>query len=424
MALGKKNMGTKQLFFKLRDKTRFMWARSKFGYIPNGDVAKFDFNELEHVVILKLDGKLGDTQVMTHFYSQLRSLTNAAGHKLFLSAVCPKNLKHIYKDILGFDCVIESSRKPKEKEIELICEQIIQAAVDTGYSDKIDLVLSTEPNYRPRDFIFNHCLKPKYVAGCDKRLSDNLVARAASQAALSGGIEEQVARKATEISFLLYDVDAYDKRVSQAFCEFMQLGKLEPSLVSYKPLFTEEELEHAQNYLACESKKTQDSFIVGVNPSAASQSKLFTPEVTAAILSHIISSSDKTRALLLCHRGMSDYIDKVIASLGEYKDLIGTRIVLMPKESTACDLAALIHCSDAQIGVDTATVHLACSAKIRQLCFYNNDNTESRRWAPLDEGELATVIRFADANLNTIEPSLILKPAFKFIEELVATQNK
>lgn len=420
MALGKKNMGTKQLFFKLRDKTRFMWARSKFGYIPNGDVAKFDFNELEHVVILKLDGKLGDTQVMTHFYSQLRSLTNAAGRKLFLSAVCPKNLKHIYKDILGFDCVIESSRKPKEKEIELICAQIIQAAVDAGYSDKIDLVLSTEPNYRPRDFIFNHCLKPKYVAGCDKRLSDNLVARAASQAALSGGIEEQVARKATEISFLLYDVDAYDKRVSQAFCEFMQLGKLEPSLVSYKPLFTEEELEHAQNYLACD----KDTILVGVNPSAASQSKLFTPEVTAAILSHIISSSDKTRALLLCHRGMSDYIDKVIASLGEYKDLIGTRIVLMPKESTACDLAALIHCSDVQIGVDTATVHLACSAKIRQLCFYNNDNTESRRWAPLDEGELATVIRFADANLNTIEPSLILKPAFKFIEELVATQNK
>ena len=420
MALGKKNMGTKQLFFKLRDKTRFMWARSKFGYVPNGDVAKFDFNELDHVVILKLDGKLGDTQVMTHFYSQLRSLTNAAGRKLFLSAVCPKNLKHIYKDILGFDCVIESSRKPKEKEIELICAQIIQAAVDAGYSDKIDLVLSTEPNYRPRDFIFNHCLKPKYVAGCDKRLSDNLVARAASQAALSGGIEEQVARKATEISFLLYDVDAYDKRVSQAFCEFMQLGKLEPSLVSYKPLFTEEELEHAQNYLACD----KDTILVGVNPSAASQSKLFTPEVTAAILSHIISSSDKTRALLLCHRGMSDYIDKVIASLGEYKDLIGTRIVLMPKESTACDLAALIHCSDVQIGVDTATVHLACSAKIRQLCFYNNDNTESRRWAPLDEGELATVIRFADANLNTIEPSLILKPAFKFIEELVATQNK
>lgn len=420
MALGKKNMGTKQLFFKLRDKTRFMWARSKFGYIPNGDVAKFDFNELEHVVILKLDGKLGDTQVMTHFYSQLRSLTNDAGRKLFLSAVCPKNLKHIYKDILGFDCVIESSRKPKEKEIELICSQIIQAAVDAGYSDKIDLVLSTEPNYRPRDFIFNHGLKPKYVAGCDKRLSDNLVARAASQAALSGGIDEQVARKAAEISFLIYDVDTYDKRVSQAFCEFMQLGKLEPSLVSYKPLFTEEELEHAQNYLACD----KDTILVGVNPSAASQSKLFTPEVTAAILSHIISSSDKTRALLLCHRGMSDYIDKVIASLGEYKDLIGTRIVLMPKESTACDLAALIHCSDVQIGVDTATVHLACSAKIRQLCFYNNDNTESRRWAPLDEGELATVIRFADANLNTIEPSLILKPAFKFIEELVATQNK
>lgn len=419
MALGKKNMGTKQLFFKLRDKTRFMWARSKFGYVPNGDVAAFDFNELEHVVILKLDGKLGDTQVMTHFYSELRSLTNAAGRKLFLSAVCPKNLKHIYKDILGFDCVIESSRKPKEKEIELICSQIIQAAVDAGYSDKIDLVLSTEPNYRPRDFIFNHCLKPKYVAGCDKRLSDNLVSRAASQATLSDRIDEQVARKATEISFLIYDVDAYDKRVSQAFCEFMQLGKLEPSLVSYKPLFTEEELEHAQNYLACD----KDTILVGVNPSGAAKIRSFTPELTAAIIKKIISSSDKTRALLLCHRGMSDYIDKVIASLGELKDLVGTRIVLMPKESTPCDLAALISCCDGQIGVDTATVHIACATSVRQLCFYHNVTTNSLQWAPLGEGDTAEVLRFSDANFNTIEPNLILNPTAEFMNKLLATQN-
>lgn len=419
MALGKKNMGIKQLFFKLRDKTRFMWARSKFGYVPNGDVTKFDFNELEHVVILKLDGKLGDTQVMTHFYSELRSLTNAAGRKLFLSAVCPKNLKHIYKDILGFDCVIESSRKPKEKEIELICAQIIQAAVDAGYSDKIDLVLSTEPKYRPRDFIFNYCLKPKYVAGCDKRLSNNLVSRAASQATCSGAIDEQGARKATEISFLIYDVDTYDKRVSQAFCEFMQLGKLEPSLVSYKPLFTEEELEHAQNYLA----RDKDTIIVGVNPSGAAKIRSFTPELTAAIISKIISSSDKTRALLLCHRGMSDYIDKVIASLGELKDLVGNRIVLMPKESTPCDLAALISCCDAQIGVDTATVHIACSANIRQLCFYHNVTTNSLQWAPLDEGNTAEVLRFSDANFNTIEPNLILNPTAEFMDKLLATQN-
>lgn len=419
MALGKKNMGTKQLFFKLRDKIRFMWARSKFGYVPNGDIAAFDFNDLKHVVILKLDGKLGDTQVMTHFYSELRSLTNAAGRKLFLSAVCPKNLKHIYKDILGFDCVIESSRKPKEKEIELICEQIIQAAVDAGYSDKIDLVLSTEPNYRPRDFIFNHCLKPKYVAGCDKRLSDNLVSRAARQDKLSDRIDEQVARKATEISFLIYDVDAYDKRVSQAFCEFMQLGKLEPSLVSYKPLFTKEELEHAQNYLACD----KDTIIVGVNPSGAAKIRSFNPELTADIISKIISSSDKTRALLLCHRGMSDYIEKVTESLGEYKDLLGTRIMLMPKESTPCDLAALISCCDAQIGVDTATVHIACATSVRQLCFYHNVTTNSLQWAPLGEGDTAEVIRFSDANFNTIEPNLILNPTVEFMDKLLATQN-
>ena len=120
----------------------------------------FDFARLEHMVVLKLDGKLGDTQAMTHFYANVqRHCPN-----LHLSVVCPDNLVPVYRDVLHFDTVLPSSRKPKAAEIKSICARL------TSSAPPVDLVVSTEGCYRPRDFIFNYELKPRYVAGCDARL--------------------------------------------------------------------------------------------------------------------------------------------------------------------------------------------------------------------------------------------------------------
>lgn len=384
-------MSLKSVFFKLRDGLRFSWARRKYAYIPKGDIAAFDFHKLKHIVILKLDGKLGDTQVMSHFYSQLRNLSND-GQKLFLSVVCPSGLTHIYRDILGFDCVIESSRKPREQEITKICESIKQAARDAGAGDSVDLLISTEPAYRPRDFIFNKLLSPNYVAGCDKR----------------------IAGSRSEISYLLYDVDSYDKPVANAFCEFLAKGKVQASDIIYTRFCTDDDISKAKEYLRIDDSEA--GVLVGINPSAASRSKLFKPDITASMLLKVVLSSDNARALLLCPRGMNEYISQVTNALGEHKCLVGSRILLMPEQTTACDLAALICCTSGQLGVDTATVHLACAAKIPQLCFYNNNNTESLRWAPV--GSKAEVVKFAINDLYNIDKKLLLEPANKFIEEL------
>ena len=41
----------------------------------------------------------------------------------------------------------------------------------------------------------------------------------------------------------------------------------------------------------------------------------------------------------------------------------------MPDNTSVRDLGALIHCIDALITVDTATVHLACASKIPGVLF-------------------------------------------------------
>ena len=56
-------MALKQKFFYYRDLIRFNWARSKFHYEPQGKADDFAWSKIKHLVVLKVDGKLGDTEV-------------------------------------------------------------------------------------------------------------------------------------------------------------------------------------------------------------------------------------------------------------------------------------------------------------------------------------------------------------------------
>ena len=195
-------MALKQKFFYYRDLIRFNWARSKFHYEPSGRPEDFAWSKIKHLVVLKVDGKLGDTEVMSHFYRNVLDLP----HKPKLTVVCPENLVPIYRDVLKVSAVYPISRKPKQLEIEAVCANIIAA------DGKVDLVLSTEPNYRPRDFIFNYCLKPDYIAGCDPRLK--------------------------EINLFLFHPQKYDQPIALAFAAFLQRGGVEPSPIAYVPFIT------------------------------------------------------------------------------------------------------------------------------------------------------------------------------------------
>lgn len=270
-------MGFK-VWTKLRDSLRFRWAKSKFDFVPSGVLDKFSFDSCHHIVVLKLDGKLGDTQVMTHFYAALR----AHVPHITLSVVCTPNLAPIYQDILGFDQVLVSSRKPKAKEIKELCAKIkamTPVSVVGSIAGKIDLVVTTEPNFRPRDFIFNYELAPRYVAGCETKVDS--------------------------VNLLIYDPSKRTKAVAECFVDLMDLGHLAHGKIAYTRLVTSESLSKMRKWLHLSESSAKESsiaanesednhltprqqrFLLAINPRASSRSRSFTDEFTVKLLQEL-----------------------------------------------------------------------------------------------------------------------------------------
>lgn len=215
-------MALKHIWMKMRDLVRFMWAKSKFDFVPQGRLELFSFAECHHIVVLKLDGKLGDTQVMSHFYNALRQ----HNPRIYLSVVCSPNLAEIYRDILGFDQVITAPRKPRFKEIKQLCQQIQEktpVSVVGSIANKVDLVITTEPNFRPRDFFFNHLLQPRYVAGCETRVDC--------------------------VNILIYDPNAPTKKVAECFIDLMDKYDLEHDELAYTRFVTPESFAKMSRWL-------------------------------------------------------------------------------------------------------------------------------------------------------------------------------
>ena len=336
-------MALKQKFFYYRDLIRFNWARSKFHYEPSGQPEDFAWSKVKHLVVLKVDGKLGDTEVMSHFYRNVLDLP----HKPKLTVVCPDNLVPIYRDVLKVSAVYPISRKPKQPEIEAVCAQILAAG-------KVDLVLSTEPNYRPRDFIFNYCLKPDYIAGCDPRLK--------------------------EINLFLFHPLNYDQPIALAFATFLQRGGVEPSPIAYVPFITPESSAHVRANL----ELPEHDRYIGINPCGASERRRLTPAVVATITHMILAAHPQSRVLLLVARQEQEYLDAVLKQLSdEEQKLVGSRIQLLPEQCSVIDYCTYIDNLRGLITIDTAAVHLACASDVPQLSFYNDDPINYGRWAPV-----------------------------------------
>lgn len=381
-------MSLKQKYFYYRDLIRFNWARQKFSYMPSGKAEDFAWSKMQHIVILKMDGKLGDTEVMTHFYRNLQGLP----HHPKLSVVCPQNLQRIYQEILGFDRVVVCSRKPRQEEITSICQHLTSGG--DSIPTKVDLVLSTEAMYRPRDFIFNYLLKPDYIAGCDPRVA--------------------------QINLFIFDPRTSDTPIAATFAQLLMRGGVQPTPIAYEPLITAESSAHVRAAL----ELPEHDLYIGINPCAATFKRRFKPEVVAALIHMILSAHPDSRALLLLRASEKEYINAIKEQLSsEEQALIGSRIRLLPEDSDVIGYCTHIDNLRGLITVDTAAVHLACASGIPLISFYNNDPMCMRRWAPVFACE--EPLKYSSSKLmscddfSEIPDNDILQPAHDFITALI-----
>ena len=414
----------KDLFFALRDRVRFIWARNKFTFMPFGKVEDFDLKQMRHIVILKVDGKLGDTQVMTHFYQTLREQIP----DLTLSVVCPPSLAPIYADILGFDQVITSSKKPRKTEIEYICQKLTGPESACQY---VDLVVTTEPHFKPRDFIFNYNLRPRYVAGCEPLL------------------------KGHEINLFLFDPNSDQRHISTCFTDFMTQGKLDFKPVHYVPLYEPATLS--------EIKAKFDCPVIGINPCGAAANRYLTVGMVSTLIKRIaeLYAGKRITVLLMCPLGQQSFVEQVKAQVGDLalgkESAVESDVSLERVEQVVADdsssarakaataasaaaaaapkghlelqtlpevdverYAAYIGALSALITVDTAAVHLACASDVPQLCVYmgNGNTLNEGRWGPR-----SAVAEVLDSNtperLDTMDSELFVSRSLSFLKRVL-----
>ena len=55
-----------------KDKLRFAKNKFLYDFKASAELSSFNFESIKHIVVSKMDGKLGDSQVITPIFTQIR----------------------------------------------------------------------------------------------------------------------------------------------------------------------------------------------------------------------------------------------------------------------------------------------------------------------------------------------------------------
>ena len=315
----------------LRDRVRLSYNLHRWGFKPDGDVKDFAFARLRHLVIAKMDGKLGDSQVITPFICNLRR----ACPQLAVTVICTPNVAPIYHDILSLQTVVVPNKaKPQQVKEALHSAQAL-------FASPCDALLTTEPNFRSRDLCLNYLLKPAYLIGIEER---------------SGTVNLNL--KAMSLG----------KHITQYFADLLAAGGIPESEQdpTYVPLYSKKEADLAARVIV--------KPCLGIAPYGASSHRRLSDAVLQNLFQFVAEKTFFNAALLF----------KPSAQLKQCAaDLLGDRLLALPANTTVLEYAALIGQCSAILSVDSAAVHLASGSRVPAFCLYGGlDPDGIKRWGP------------------------------------------
>ena len=324
-------MGLGKIWHSLRDRVLLVYNLRRWRFKPDGVVKDFAFAHLRHLVIAKMDGKLGDSQVITPFIRNLRR----ACPQLAVTVICTPNIAPIYQDILGLQTV-EVPKKAQPHQVE----EALKGA-QTLFAVPCDALLTTEPNFRSRDLYLNYLLKPAYLIGIEER---------------SGTVNLNL--KARSLG----------KHITQYFADLLAAGGIPESVQdpSYIPLYTSKEQSKAVGVI-CKP-------CLGIAPFGASSHRRLSDAALQELMEFIAERTTFNAALLF----------KPSGQLKQHaEDLLGERLLALPEKTTVLEYAALIGQCSVILSVDSAAVHLANGSRVPAFCLYGGlDPDGIKRWGP------------------------------------------
>lgn len=320
-------------FLKIKDYLRFLIAKFLLDFVPEGKSLDFSLNSIRFMTVLKTDGKLGDTEVLSPFLKGIKKYFP----DIKITVITTQNLHNIFLKFYKVDSIYILNKRPNFKDIKKTC----------SFIKRCDLFFSTEKFYRPRDFLFEHFLHPLYSASFEDRVK-----------CVNLPLEWPVNGKTFFDSIALF---------------FKKSGLL----------LNSGDFEYVHFYDDSIIRKLVLEFpfithTVIINPRGASRSRMLNPQLLSWLCNQIISLT--SFSILILNINSKNELQSLSCFLDEISSL-DSRFVFLGRKINSIELAGLIAACSAVISVDTSTVHLAESAGKPLLALYGGDNfNNAKRW--------------------------------------------
>lgn len=331
---------------KFRDGIRLLFNRARYDFANAAQAEALDFSTVKQIVFSKIDGKLGDTQIMSGIFPVLKQ----SFPEIKLTVLTSANVAPLYK-LLSVDQIIICSKRPDKAELDKIAEQI----------GSCELFVTLEAYFRFHDFYLLHKLQPVFVAGINDKV------------------------KSININLQHRNPDSH---ITDYFRDLLSLGGIKNADLSYVEFVTDKSIAAARQYC----RKGQ----ILLAPWGASKHKHLSDQVIVQIAEAVLHHTDKDVVLMVPPAG--NYLHDLLN-----QKLDSARLVAVPDTLSVLDLPAVVSLSHAVISVDTAYVHLACASHLPLFALYNGNSAFlTRLWAPVPGKHDAKVFCQPDRMLDEL----------------------
>lgn len=310
---------------KIRDSIRLFFYKKLYDFNQKSN-STFQWKDIKTVVIWKLDGKLGDTQVLSPFLSSLQEKCPW----ITIIVISSSQMADIYIRCLHIRNCLVSPRRPDKNKLQQLASQI----------GTCDLFLTLEEKFRFHDFYILHILRPTFVAGINKNVNS-----------------------------INISLSNQGNHITDYFNFLLEKGGISRHCIQtkYTPLTTDQALSTIKPL--CRKKQ------IAFSPWGASKHKHLTNETIIKTIEFLINKNFSV-ALLLPPEGA--YLLSTIKSKVNPDFLVN-----VPDHITIYELSAFLKYSTALVSVDTANIHLASAFKIPIFGIYNGiDKKQRALWAP------------------------------------------
>ncbi|HEH9413605.1 TPA: glycosyltransferase family 9 protein [Aeromonas salmonicida] len=307
--------------------------------------------EINHILVIRWDAKLGDSFVSSFFFRELKKLPNKV-----ITVITTPSLEVLYKNDFGVDHVIAVDKRPDYKTLRRIASSI----------DHVDLAVHLTEGMKMKDLYFLYKLSPTNIASLD----DNVA---------------RVNIKLSDTTRGMLFQEKYTYLLNM-------LGLMDVDTTYIIP-----DVARDKVISGC------DNSII-INPFGSTRYKSMSQGKVTELLTVLGQCFPTRHFALLSSPATREDAQKMINGCG------ANNVALLEGVNTIEDAIYCIRAANVVISVDTAIVHIAAGLKKPLIAIYPLHGNEFNQWLPSPSPLTKVIFSHSpgiNADMNNVESHAI-----------------